>query len=146
MKYIVYREGRRLGTVYALSLHMAEEKAFKMFGLDVDVEEAQMSWSSEAKVYLSNKAIFMLPDVCKNDLAKWDGPIDTDDGKIYTSEHMGWNTSSDVVMEWEKFFSQLSAEGLAKEYDFAHLDNDYDFSQVRTYTMFCIEKVIRINE
>ena len=40
MKYIVYLNGEQIGTVYAGSQSMAEEKAFRLYGLECDVEEA----------------------------------------------------------------------------------------------------------
>ncbi len=40
MKYIVYLDGERMGTIYAGSQSMAEEKAIRIYGLECDVEEA----------------------------------------------------------------------------------------------------------
>ena len=40
MKYLVFVNGHRVGSVYAGSYIMAEKKAIGLYGLEVSVEEA----------------------------------------------------------------------------------------------------------
>lgn len=100
-----------------------------------------MGYRSDGAVYLSDEALFILPQDLRKDLQSWDKQTDN----LYYFHGWKWYTGSfgyEVINQWVRFFDTLEDKGY--DYDFIRLGEDDDDTEIRTSTHFYLDRAIGV--
>ena len=101
-----------------------------------------MGYKSDGAVYLSDEALFVLPQELRKDLKEnWDKESDN----IYYFYDVKWYTGVhgyEIITKWEQFFDKLKEKDIS--YDFIRLGEDDQDNVVLTYEKFYVNRTIGI--
>jgi len=90
-----------------------------------------MGYRSSVAVYLSDKALFMLPEDLQKDWEEYGY-----EENIWTLDNVKWYDSYPIVHKWEIFLEKVSTELSAEEWDFVRVGEDVGDVDSRTYSKF----------